>query len=144
MKLQSKMELLGRYGCLLMSYAYAAYMNEASKEEIDSGFLETAVASIALLCLDDESIIGPECYVKDAQALLNKISPNSKKYKVTKKDITSFKDLPLTGFAVVRFDYNGNSHFVLAKDQAIVYDGLDDSKCRKLGKPTTARIIEEI
>ena len=141
MKLQSMCENIGKWGCLAIDYAYVALAlsNDISKMEQ----IEIDVALFQLLELADvNNYLDKECYVKDGESLMNYFT--GKKCKVTKQNITSFKDLPLDKYSAVRFDYNGKSHFVVAKGQIVVYDSLDDSQCRKYGKPTTARIVEII
>ena len=63
------------------------------------------------------------------------------KVSVVKKDITKLEDLPSVGYAAVRLDYNGKSHFCLVKNQRLMYNSLKTSQCCIRGKITTARLI---
>ena len=90
----------------------------------------------------DKNIIdeNDNCYVNDAIALMKLANPN-KKYSVIKKDISSLEELD-GQLAAVSYKNGGYNHFVLVEKGQILFDSLDDSKCVKYGKPTTARIIK--
>lgn len=134
--IQTFMKQAGETACLAIDYLMAAYCIG----ENPPLYCEAATVTALLGAYTTETGIDREFFVKDPVKLME-LMDMKHKYSVTKKDITSFKDLPLEGFAAVRFDYNGHSHWVLAQNQEVFYDSLDNSVCRSKGKPTTARII---
>lgn len=67
---------------------------------------------------------------------------SGRKVKVDFKPIKDLKELKdVKGPIPVRFDYNGDSHWVLLENQKIKYNSLEKSECVNKGKPATARII---
>ena len=142
MKLQDKFIILGKWSCLAQCYLMKALLDEASEEEkTNTDFLEVAMTSALIMAFNDKTILDDECTVLNPVKLMTGVS--ERKYNVTKKDITSLDDLG-GKWAVVRFDYNGNGHWVLFHGKEMVYNSLENSNCFKYGKMTTARIIEEI
>ena len=130
----------GKYACLALDYSYIVELGKHKE-----GFNPEVFASKVQLFLDilDAQHIGlldDEFFVKDANQLLKYLDPD-KQWTVTKKDIKSMTELKGT-FGCVRFDYQGNSHWVVESDGVVVFDPLADSQCRLHGKPTTARIID--
>ena len=99
------------------------------------------MTSALIMAFNDKTILDDECTVLNPVKLMTGVS--ERKYNVTKKDITSLDDLG-GKWAAVRFDYNGNGHWVLFHGKEMVYNSLENSNCFKYGKMTTARIIEEI
>lgn len=139
MKLQSFLENAGKYMCLAADYIYAVADYLGADEK-------AAYALIIQTLLDtyDTEVMDKDFFVQNPIKLMSRAAelagfPNLK-FSVTKQDISKYSDLP-NGYAAVRHDYNGKSHFVLAKDKFRIWDSLDDSVCVKNGKPTTARII---
>ena len=132
----------GKYSCLCQCYLYAVIDKAGVKEDLVPLVLNQAILNAYL----ENTDIDNEFFVKNPVSLMNKMSSvvsNSElTFNVIKKDITSVKDLPMVGYAAVRFDFNGHSHWVLFKNQVLLYNSLSDSQCFKYGKPTTARIIE--
>lgn len=117
--------------CLAFCYIRAALGEHVTPEKMFGILWEAADRNI----IDENE----NCYVNDAIALMKLANPD-KKYAVIKKDITSLEDLN-GELAAVSFKNGGYNHFVLVEKGQIVFDSLDDSKCVKYGKPTTARII---
>lgn len=139
--LQSIMEEAGKYACLALDYIYTVLDFLQVPEHLRDGF---AVAAL-IGAYKSGVFIENEFYVRNPVGLMKMVAEQigaEIKCNVEKKEnISSYKDLPETGYAAVRHDYNENNHWILAKDQFRVYDSLDDSVCVKNGKPTTARII---
>lgn len=83
-------------------------------------------------------LLDDELTVLDAEKYLAFSNP-AYCYTVTKLTINSIKDIK--DATPVRFDRDDYGHWVVVENGKIVFDSLDDSKCVKSGKPTTARII---
>lgn len=139
--LQSIMEDAGKYACLALDYINAVLDFLQVPEHLRDGF---AVAALIGAYKAGE-FVEDEFYVKNPVGLMKMVAEQlgaEIECNVTKKEnISSYKDLPETGYATVRHDNNGYSHWILAKDQFRIYDSLDDSVCVKNGKPATARLI---
>lgn len=138
--LQSIMEEAGKYSCLALDYIYAVLDFLQVQEPMRDGF---AAASL-LGAYKAGVVIEDEFFVKDPVGLMEAVAEQlgvEIKCNVEKKTVSSYKELPEIGYACVRHDYNGKSHWILAKDQFRIFDSLDDSLCVRMGKPTTARII---
>lgn len=133
MKIQSLYCKMGESSCLALDYIYYLCPKKATDFEKDC-FL-----TASLLSVHEAGIIDDDMFVTDAVKLLEYLDPTNK-YTVAKKDITSMTELKGTK-GTVRFDYNGFSHWVYQEDGIILFDSLDNSKCRKYGKPVSARII---
>lgn len=142
MKLQDKLVIFGRWSCLAQCYIYKALWDKAEEvERTNKDFMESCINAVLLAAFSDKTILDDECTVLNPVKLMKMTSGLN--YNVTKKDISSVKELPVDGWAAVRFDYNGNGHWVLFHGHTMVYNSLEDSKCFSYGKPTTARIIEK-
>lgn len=141
MKLQSFLENAGKEACLCIDYCWAVAEYLGAPDDM------TKIALTLQTCIEcyDSDILGQDFFVKDPVRLMKTCARLAGypelKVAVEKLDIESYKDLPEKKYAAVRHDYNGNSHFVLAYNKTLCYDSLDDSKCVRLGKPTTARVI---
>ncbi len=131
MKIQTFCEKASEGACLAFCYIRAA-LGKVIPEKMFGILWEAADKNI----IDEND----NCYVNDAIALMKLSNPN-KKYAVIKKDITSLEDLN-GELAAVSFRNGGYNHFVLVEKGQIIFDSLDNSKCVKYGKPTTARIIK--
>lgn len=131
MNIQTFCEKASEGACLAFCYIRAA-IGKVIPEEMFGILWAAAERNI----IDEND----NCYVNDAIALMKLANPN-KKYAVIKKDITSLEDLN-GELAAVSYKNGGYNHFVLAEKGQIIFDSLDDSKCVKYGKPTTARIIK--
>lgn len=140
MKLQDKYEVFGKWSCLAQCYIYAALHNKATEEERMPDFMEAMVDSCLLQAFNDKRLLDDECTVLNAGELMRAIDPDLT-FVVTKKEISSAKDLPLKGYAAVKFTNGKNGHWVLFLDQKQLYNSLENSQCVKYGKITDARII---
>ena len=141
MKLQDKYEIFGKYSCLAQCYIYATLHNKASEEERNPDFMETLVDACLLQAFKDKTLLDDECTVLDADKLMHAIDSDHK-FRVTKKIISSAKDLPKKGYAAVKFVNGKNAHWVLFLDQKQLYNSLENSQCVKYGHIADARIIE--
>lgn len=138
--LQSILEDAGKYACLALDYINAVLDFLQVPEHLRDSFAISAL----LGAYKAGEYIEDEFFVKDPVGLMKMLAESlgaEIKCNVEKKDISSYKDLPEKGYAAVRHDHNGYSHWILAKDQFRIYDSLDNSVCVKNGKPATARII---
>jgi len=139
--LQSIMEEAGKYACLALDYIYTVLDFLQVPEHLRDGF---AVAALIGSYKSGE-FVENEFYVRNPVGLMKMVAEQlgaEIECNVEKKEnISSYKDLPESGYAAVRHDNGENNHWILAKDQFRIYDSLDDSVCVKNGKPTTARII---
>lgn len=131
MKIQTFCEKASEGACLAFCYIRAA-LGKVIPEKMFGILWDAADKNI----IDEND----NCYVNDAIALMKLVNPN-KKYSVIKKDISSLEELD-GQLAAVSYKNGGYNHFVLVEKGQIVFDSLDDSKCVKYGKPTTARIIK--
>ena len=131
MKIQTFCEKASEGACLAFCYIRAA-LGKVIPEKMFGILWDAADKNI----IDEND----NCYVNDAIALMKLANPN-KKYSVIKKDISSLEELD-GQLAAVSYKNGGYNHFVLVEKGQIVFDSLDDSKCVKYGKPTTARIIK--
>lgn len=60
---------------------------------------------------------------------------------VERREIKSLDDVKDIYRCAVRFDYNGNGHWVGVEYGNVAFNSLEFSKCVTYGKPVTARII---
>lgn len=134
MKIQTFFETAGIYSCLACCYIYALldYLGEEDKEAKINNLLFEAFRCDA--GVDKEFFVyNPVRLITFCAQMLGKqITVN-----IEKKD-----EIPEKGYAAVRFDRLGKSHFVLYKDGHFLYNSLDFSYCFEEGKPTTCRIIK--
>ena len=143
MKLQSQFEVFGKWSCLALSYLYCAIKDVAEEEEINNeDYVNVALSAALITAYNDKSILDEECTVLNPVKLMEGVA--GKKYTVTKKDISSLDELKTTPKACVRFNYNGQGHFVYCEYGKVVFNSLDRSYCVNYGRPTTARIIEAV
>lgn len=114
MKLQDILKSLGDYGCLLLCYA-----------ELSGVSITDVIEAFDKLTLN--GILGPDCFVKDADALMKYFN---KPYTVSKVDVS---EVPEDSCYIAKFERNGFGHFVICKNDKVVYNTLEDSKCVKYG-----------
>lgn len=126
--LAKNIEAIAKNGCLAMCYLYCVGIGDSEYNTI--GILSEAM---------DTGLLGKDCFVLDADKFLNSLI-GSDKVKVLKKDISSLDEIK-GDYCPVRFDYNGNYHWVVVSNGKIIFNPLLNSKCVNKGKPTTARII---
>lgn len=131
---QTRALTIGKYSCLAMSYLYSVGFRG---REID--FIEKVSDAI------DRGVIKSDCTVYDAEKYLNWFAANEatgKRYKVMKADCFDISEIKEP--TPVRFDYNGNSHWVVVENGQIAFNSIAASICVELGKPTMKRIISEV
>lgn len=139
--LQDFFEQAGKYSCLAQCYIYAVldYMR------LNNGYRDVTMATTLLSAYNNCIGIDKEFFVENPVKLIKEVFKTvfekDVEVDVVKRDITTFKDLPFEQYSAVRFDYNGHSHWVLAKGQTQIYNSLSNSQCVRLGKPVTARVI---
>lgn len=139
MKLQSVMIEAGDNACLALCYIGAKMLYEGV-ENLDE-FENSMQLSLALFsAYEDKAGLDLDFFVNDGNKLLNYIGAPEKTY-IEKRVVTSLTDLRKDEYAAVKFTYGDKAHWVLAKNGFIAYDSLDNSQCRKYGKPTDARVI---
>lgn len=94
----------------------------------------------AIQCLDDAIEAG----VLDADCTVQWIPffkwLTGRTVEVEFQNISSIKNIKRR--TPVRFDYNGNTHWVGVQDGEIKFNSLKHSVCVEKGKPVTARIIK--
>lgn len=139
MKVQTLAKNIGDFGCLAFCYANIV---ESMNEGWDA---ESMPCQLKLLADVIDGIhagkLEEDCYVKDAAAYMEYLDGGQHKFSVSKVELDGTV-LPLAGkIAAVRFDYNGHSHWCLYAGKQIVFDSLDKSNCRNLGKPASARVV---
>ena len=124
---QTRAMMIGKYGCLAMSYLYCiGIMPDTEGEMIKH--ISTAI---------DKGLLDSECTVLDASALLQFFT--GKKWHVAKKKVDDINDIKEA--TPVRFTYGDKGHWVVVRDGRIVFNSIEDSICVKKGFPTEARII---
>lgn len=136
-KLQTILQNAADKFCLAITYLYLALHHDADETELS--MLEPAVASMLVMAANDEEVLEEDGFVKDAEKLI--FRSTGKKVSVTKKDITSVKDIPENTYAAVKFEYNGHAHWVGFLGPKFLYNSLDFSNCFSYGKPTSARLL---
>jgi len=139
-QIQSICEEAGKYSCLAFCYANAVLDALSVPAELRDNIALSAIIG----AYRDGTFIEDEFFVKNPVGFMQQLASSlNKRIKcnVTKQPVTSYKDLPETGYACVRHSYNGKSHWVLAKNQTRIFDSLDDSYCVKNGRPDSARVI---
>lgn len=112
--------------------------------EVPDDVRDVVLSNALLSAYDSSSGIDKEFYVSDPVKLMTataRMLGKNIKVSVEKKDINKLEDLPSVGYAAVRWDYNGKSHFCLVKNQRLMYNSLNTSQCCLNGKITTARLI---
>lgn len=130
MKIQTFFEKAGKGACLSLCYIKAVKPDATETEMFD---ILWQASQKGIIDANDD------CYVRDAISLMKLANP--KQYSVTKQNISSIQGIEL---GAVNFENNGYNHWVLVEKGQIIFDSLDDSKCVKYGKPTSARIISII
>ncbi len=122
-------QAIAKYGCLAMCYLYCI------------GLDGDAISYIEYVsCAMEKGYLDKDCTVLDGAKYLSFFC-NEKHYKVTKQDILNSDIKNIKEKTPVRFDYNGNSHWVVVEKGRIVFNPLLNSVCVNKGKPVTARII---
>lgn len=138
--IQDISKVIGANGCL--AFAYANIVEQINVEGWDPSNFACQLKLFADVVdgMNAGFIDQDDCTVLDAEKYMHYLDPKHK-YSVTKKDIESMKDLRGC-YGTVRFTNNALHHWVGFADGTITFDSLTDSKCRKYGRPTSARIVE--
>lgn len=126
---------IGDGGCLCFCYLFSTL-----KETKMTPYEANAFLLAGTLAAVEKGLVESNGYVNNAVDLLEYVDP-AHKYDVEKRKINSVTDLGDKETAAVLFTYNGKGHWVLVSDRQIVFDSLTESKCRKYGKITDARVI---
>ena len=127
---QTRAEIIGKFGCLAMCYAYCLGI----EPEFNSEYIR--IVSDAM----DKGILDDECTVLDAGRYLQYLS--GKKWNVQKCAIDNPAQIAeIKDRTPVRFDYNGYSHWVVVENGEVVFNSLEKSNCVNFGKPVTMRVI---
>jgi len=124
---QTRSLMIGKYGCLAMCYLYCMGICPATDGEMIK-HISTAI---------DKGLLDEECTVLDAAKFLEYFT--GKKWQVEKESVSDIKKIKEA--APVRYEYNGNGHWVVVKNGKIVFDPIADSVCVKNGEPASARVI---
>ncbi len=114
MELQTVCEKIGQNGCLLLCDCYIAHINPI---EAISKFNE----------LLEARIIRKDCYILDHEKLLYLLSGHRLKY--IKTNVA-----PENCLYISNWIYEKNNHFVVMKNNQIVWNPLDYSTCVNKGK----------
>lgn len=140
-QLQDFYTAAGKWSCLAQDYIMAVL----DVCDVPGDVRPLVLSNNLIAAYDDETGIDKEFYVSNPIKLMEATASmlgKAIKVSVSKKDISKLEDLPAVGYAAVRWDYNGNSHFALCKNQRLMYNSLKTSQCCLKGKITTARIID--
>lgn len=143
MQLQDIYKTLSDNSCLALCYLYTVLDDNASPEEKNPDFLNITLNALLLAAFTNQIGLNQECYVTDADKLINEASrslQSPKHYKVEKIKVEAIPALP-NGYVAVKFETANNAHWVLYKDRTLLYNSLSNSKCFSYGKPTEGRII---
>lgn len=116
MKIQNKLKNISENGCLLFCYAYVMGLKEKEVIEKYEDWVKL-------------KLINPDCYVMDGDKLINYMGCCElfTKYKI--KSGVSGK-----GLYIACYELNFKNHFVVMKNDNIIYNSLDNSVCVSKGK----------
>lgn len=135
MKMQDVYKVFGKSACLAICYLYINYYEQATEAERNlPGFLETVVNSVLFQAFINKVGLDEECFVTNAAKLI----PT---WKVEKRKVDA---IPKDEWSVVKFEYNGNGHWVAFHKGILLYNSLQNSVCYKYGKPVDARILTKV
>ena len=143
MQLQDIYKTLSDNSCLALCYLYTILDDNANPEEKNPDFLNITLNALLLAAYTNQIGLNKECYVTDADKLMNEAALSmqiSKRYKVEKIKVEAIPALP-NGYVAVKFESGFNAHWVLYKDRTLLYNSLSNSKCFSYGKPTEGRVI---
>lgn len=132
--IQSVTETIGKNCCLVYSYIYSIGIKPDAIKYYEICF-NAIKAGVNI------SGVAPDCTVENAERFLYWLT--GKRYSVLKKVVASLDNIKEA--APVRFNAPGFiPHFVVVENGVIVFDGEEDSKSVKYGRPIDARIIKKI
>ncbi len=114
MNLQSVCEKIGQNGCLILCDCYIAHINPIEAIEKFSALV-------------DEKIVREDCYVLNHEKLIYFLSGRRINYIRTNMP-------PENCLYISNWVYNKNNHFVVMKNNQIVWNPLDYSVCVNKGK----------
>lgn len=131
-EIKNNVQAIAKYGCCAFTALWAVGVDP----DVDSAAIEILNDAI------NAGVIEKDCTVKWVDFYKWLIG---REIKVEFREIKSLKELKnvktWTGRIPVRFDYNGNSHWVGVQNGEIKFNSLEHSNCVEFGKPATARII---
>lgn len=131
-KIQSIIENIGKNCCLIHCYIYCAGIAPDTKEYF-------RITYDAIKAGVEVSGIENDCFVANPRLFLQWLT--GKRYNIYKKVIGTISQIKAP--TPVRYMAEGYTpHFVVVENGEIVFDGLENSKSVKLGRPIDARIIE--
>ena len=144
-RIQTMFYSMGKSGCLALDYVAAAKIIHDNIHNLDVGcskvkhygfFYEDLFGG--LIRAIESDTVDSDGWVKDPNTLISLQSNyNVVVEKVAIKSLDEIKD----ELYCANFTYNGYNHWVLCYNNEIIFDSLNDSKCVKFGKPTSARVI---
>lgn len=121
-----KLKSIAKYGCCAFTALWIM--------GIDKG--------VESICILDDEIgkgLNDECKVYWFDFFKN---VSGREIKVEYREIEKLTDLlDVKGRCAVRFDFNGENHWVGVEGGKVAYNSLEHSVCVEKGKPTKARII---
>lgn len=129
---QDVAKAIGDYGCC----AFVALWALGIEPKTDAEAIELVAEAM------EKGAVEKDCTVKwiEFARLFT-----GKNIKVEFMEIKSLIDLnkkkSICGRIPVRFDYDGNSHWVGVEDGKVAFNPLEKSRCVEYGKPTKARIM---
>lgn len=133
-KIQSQIEIIGKYCCLVHCYIYCCGIAPDTKEYFK-------ITYDAIKAGVDVSGVEWDCTVSNPELFIKWLT--GRRVRVTKKVLTSIKDIKdPTPVSYVAAGFT--PHFVVVENGAIVYDGYNNSQSVAKGRPADARIIKLI
>lgn len=128
--IQKQMQNLFGSACLAYSLAYI--YDEQNRGSIKALTLDVVKGWEKGYIDDDAFVSKPIEYVRMLGAKVNSYN---------KVKIQSLNDLPSEGLYAVQYAYGNNSHFVVCRKGAIVFDSWENSSCVRYGKPISYRVL---
>lgn len=122
-----RLESIEKYGCCAFVLLWTLGI------EPDDDFIAIMTVSDMI----EDGVIGKDCTVKWAEAILYLTGRNATVEFADIKSIKSIKER-----TPVRYDYNGKSHWVGVQNGKIEFNPLKNSVCVENGKPVTCRKIK--
>lgn len=138
MKSQSFCLNVGKYGCLALCYLYAFLdFKLGISEWKDENKVNEELLHALLYVYQHSNALDEDMYVKDAEALFECLGANVK----VSKEVYD-KDSTLEGYNCLQFENGVNSHWVLYKDNKLLYNSLNYSNCVENGFISGVRRIK--
>lgn len=138
MKSQSFCLNVGKYGCLTLCYIYAFldYVKGISEWKDEDKVNKELLDTLLYVYYNSEAL-DEDMYVKDADALFDCLGIKAKVFKEVYD-----RNSHLQGYNCLQFESGINSHWVLYKDDKLLYNSLDYSNCVENGFISGVRRIE--